>query len=128
MLDLIIAQDAGVSEVDSVISAMNSEGFTAAVILGIIGTVAVAITFIGCVTTTIQNIVATRMAFKMINELAARGYSAEEVERLVYGDKNFSRKVKQMFARAKGRIGNQLGSDFRESTNGRPAPPVKQAS
>ena len=120
MFDLVIAQSAHSVEA-SVIERLDGDVLSAAIILAVIGSVAIVITLLVVVSNTIQNLVATRMAYKMIRELSKQGYTAQEVEKLVYGDKTFARRVRRMFSRAKGRVGNRwFGSS-------QPAPPVKSA-
>ena len=127
MLNLqLLAQDAGVVEhAPTLVDRLDGDVLSAAVILGVIGTVVIVVTVVCSVTSMIQNIAATRMAYNMINDLSKRGYSAEEVERLVYGDKNLSRKVKQAFRRVKGRVASSLAGQPEMPAGRHASPPMK---
>ncbi len=99
-----------------------SEALAAVTIIAVIGALILAITIIGCITTTIQRVVAIRESNRLILELLNQGYSADEIERVVYGNLKFGKKVGRLFRDAR--------NVFRPSAERHgqmPVPPVKSA-
>jgi hypothetical protein len=97
---------------------IDSGALSVVSILAVIGTFVLAVVVVVCITTTIQRIIAVRESNKLILELLNRGYSAEEIERVVYGNTKFGVKVGRFFRDAR--------NVFRPKKDTRsPVPPVK---
>jgi len=113
---ILLAQDAGVVE-------MASGGpQSVAAIIAVAGAFLVAIVFIICVTTAIQRVFAIRSSNKLIMELVNKGFTAEEIERIVYGNTKFGTKVGRFFRDA--RCAFRKDGAIKQN----PVPPVKAAS
>jgi hypothetical protein len=87
-------------------------------ILATIGTFFAVIFIVGFTMSTVKSISTTRMTQTMIRELLNKGYSVDDVERLVYGAP-LTQKVKNLFTAAQRRV-RPHNCDFP------PSPPIKQ--
>lgn len=109
---ILFAQDMGVVDGDT---------HSAAAIIAVAGAFVLSVVFVICVTTTIQRFIAVRASNKLIMELVNKGFTAEEIERIAYGNSKIGTKVGRFFRDAR----NGFRKDQRAS--GRPVPPVKAA-
>ncbi len=100
---------------EDVLSRLDPDIIGACLILGVIGSVGIIITTVVAITDTYKSITMAKISKAMVEDLLARGYSPEEIERLLHGDKAWN-KFKRFFAKqqSRGREGY------------RPMPPVKQ--
>ena len=113
---ILLAQDANVVE------HLNNDVQSISAMIAILGAFVLAIVFVICVTTTVQRVIAIRASNKLIMELVSKGFTAEEIERVVYGNTKLGTKVGRFFRDAKNAFRKDGGV---EAT---PVPPVKAAS
>ena len=99
---------------EDLISRLNPDVIGACLILGVIGSVATIITIVVAVVDTYKSITLAKLSKSMVEDLLARGYSPEEIERLLHGDKAWN-KFKRFFAKQR-----------KSAEAYRPMPPVKQ--
>lgn len=100
-----------------VIDRIDSGALSVISIIAVAGSFALAIVIVGCITTTIQHVIAIRESNRLILELLNRGYSAEEIEQVAYGNSKFSRKVGRFFRNARNK--------FRHKKKQKAVPPMK---
>ena len=109
----LLAQEAAVAEsTSSAISSLDSVNtfflVMSALVLGVVLTI--------CITVLLHRVYTTRATNALIMELVNKGFSAEEIERVVHSNAKPGSKPGQLYANRK----NQAG--------GKPVPPVKAAS
>lgn len=112
---LLIAQAAETQT--GILDRIDSSALSALSIITVIGAFALAIVVVGCISTTIQRVVAIRESNRLILELLNRGYSPEDIERVAYGKSKFSKKVGRFFRNAR--------NTFRKEENQKAIPPAK---
>ncbi|QEG24748.1 hypothetical protein [Mariniblastus fucicola] len=112
---LVLAQSAQATQTNF-LDRVDPGLLSVAMLVAVIGTFILAVVIVGCVATTIQRAIAIRESNKLIVDLLNRGYSADEIERVVYGNIKFSRKVGKFFRNAR--------NAFRQEERS-PVPPTK---
>ncbi len=94
----------------------------------IIGTIGFFISFIvvvASVSKTWNNIAISRMNQNLIQDLLAKGYSVEDIERLAYGGPSWNRKFHKLFKSAKSQFASHVR---RRRYENQPVPPMKQTA
>jgi hypothetical protein len=104
------------------INRIDGDALAAATIIAVVGIIVVCVVLTVCVTVTIQRVVAIRESNKLIMELVNRGFSADEIESITYGNMKLSKKVGKMFRDARNAFRTP-----QEGSGQMPAPPVKAA-
>lgn len=111
---ILLAQDAGVTEV------VAADPYSVVAIIAVGGGIVFGIVVAICITTIIQRVYTIRASNTLIMELVNKGFSAEEIERIAYGNTKFGTKVGRFFRDAR--------NGFRtDKTGPTPVPPVKAA-
>jgi len=106
------------SEFFELLQSVDSDFVGVMLILTTIFSFVTVIVFVVTVSRTIQSVLVVRSSQRMVEGLLAKGYSVDEVERLVYGHKGWN-----AFSRMVGRCRDAIR---RNNAPGRhPAPPVK---
>lgn len=105
------------------LSRIDNDFIGVVMILTTVGTFSTIIISVIVVFNTLNNLVATRMNHSLTKSLLAKGYSVDEVERLVHGQPNWSRRIGSVVRRASNELG-RLSHRMRGANH--PAPPVKQ--
>ncbi len=98
------------------LKSLDSDVVGAALILSVIGAAAMSITVVCLIADTFKSITMAKMQKSMIEDMLAKGFTPEEVERLVYGGKAWH-KLRRLFQR-------DVGKDTAGNT---PRPPVKHS-
>ncbi|MFK7766877.1 MAG: hypothetical protein AB8B55_06615 [Mariniblastus sp.] len=104
-----------------IIENVNPEMLGAVMILGVIGVFIATIVTVVSICRTVSNISMLRMNHTFVKDLLKQGYSVDDIDRLVYGNQGWGRKLQQFVKNTK----RQMSSARNEFSN-RPAPPVKQ--
>jgi len=111
---ILIAQDASGPEV------FANDPYSVVAIIAVAGGIALGIVIAICVTSIIQRVYTIRASNTLIMELVNKGFSAEEIERIAYGNTKLGTKVGRFFRDAR--------NGFRKDQAGQsPVPPVKAA-
>lgn len=104
------------------INRIDGDALATATIIAVVGVIAVCVVLTICITVTIQRVVAIRESNKLIMELVNRGFTAEEIESIAYGNMKLGKKVGKMFRDARNAFRTQQEHDRQM-----PSPPVKAA-
>lgn len=94
----------------------------------IIATIGAFVSFIVLVVSisrTWNNIALARMNQRLVQDLLAKGYSVEDIERLAYGDHAWSHHLRKMVRSAKNQFANMVN---RRTYENQPVPPYKQSA
>lgn len=102
---------------ESILTRIDGDILGVCMILATIGGFALMITTVAMVADIVKSIAMAKMSKQMIEDLMNKGYSASEIERLVYGEPKWNR-VRRMFSRLRSKAAPTVGN--------RPMPPVKQ--
>lgn len=115
MNSLLFAQDVAVAE------SINGDPFSVVAIIAVAGAFVLGTVLVICVTTIVQQIYTIRASNALIMELVKKGFSAEEIERIAYGNSKIGVKVGRFFRDAR----NAFRKD--KAPGASPVPPVKAA-
>jgi len=113
---ILLAQDAGYAQA----SAVANDPYSVVAIIAVGGGIVLGIVIAICITSIIQRVYTIRASNTLIMELVNKGFSAEEIERIAYGNTKFGTKVGRFFRDAR--------NGFRKdgTAHGKaPVPPVK---
>lgn len=94
----------------------------------IIATVGAFISFIVLVvsiTRTWNNLALARMNQRLVQDLLAKGYSVDDIERLAYGGQAWSYQLRKMIGSARDQVANMVN---RRTGENQPVPPYKQTA
>ena len=119
----MLAQSSGPEPIFQLLESIGPEPLAAIMIIGTIGGIAITIVSITLTLSTINNITTMRMSQSMVKNLLEKGYSVEDVERLVFGGKPWGRRGKKLIRTARSRWQNQPLDSGQH-----PMPPVKQTA
>ena len=117
---LLLAQDSVQSDF---LNRIDGDALAAATIILVAGSVAIAIVMTICITVTVQRVYAIRESNKLIMELVKRGFSADEIENITYGNSGLGKKVGKIFRDAR----NAFKTQHDHQAHGSAVPPVKSA-
>ena len=106
----------------SLIKEINPEMLGVVMILATIGIFVATIVTVVTICSTWSNMSMMRMSHSLVKDLLNQGYSVDDIDRLVYGNQGWGRKLKQFVRNTK----KQMTGSPQDYSN-RPAPPVKQA-
>ena len=101
-----------------IIEHLPSEALAAIMILATIGTFVSIIVGVGMGINAIKSVKLANITRFMIEDLLAKGYKAEEIERLVFGESKLS-KVRRMF----GEGGRKIMASFQQTNQQQQMPP-----